>query len=518
MTRAFRDISIKRKLMVIIVLTSSIVLLLASAALVINDFIRFRRTMIEGLSTLAEIIGTNSTAALEFDYQESAVETLAALEAEPNITSACIYTKEGKVFAKYLNNRVDWNSSPPKYKGDEYHLSGNHWQPPKVVEEGYYFGSGHLVLFKPIVLDGDTIGTIYLQSDLQKLYSRLRWYAGICAIVMLASSLVAFLLSSTFQRLISKPILRLAQTTKVISEEKDYSIRVEKQSNDEVGILIDGFNEMLAQIEVRDEELEQHRDHLEEQVATRTAELSQANVDLEQAVVELKTAKEVAEAANKELEAFAYSIAHELRSPLRSMDGFSLALLEDYQDKLDEDGQIYLYRVRQASQRMAQLIDDLLTLSRLTLCDVRREEVDMTKLAQMIVAELQQQKPSREVEFLIKEGMVASADAYLLRVVLENLLGNAWKFTSQHPRARIEFGLTQHNSKVAYFVRDDGVGFDMAYADKLFGAFQRLHAMTEFEGTGMGLALVERIIHRHGGRVWAEGAVEQGATFYFTLS
>ncbi|MBI3326004.1 MAG: histidine kinase, partial [Nitrospinae bacterium] len=180
-------------------------------------------------------------------------------------------------------------------------------------------------------------------------------------------------------------------------------------------------------------------------------------------------------------------------------------------------GQDFLMRVRTASQRMAQLIDDMLNLSRVTRNEMYRERVDLSALAQTIAAELRQTQPERHVTFVIAEGLVAHADARLLRVVLENLLGNAWKFTEKHPHARIAFGMTQHDGKPVHFVRDDGAGFDMAYADKLFGPFQRLHTTVEFEGTGIGLATVQRIIHRHGGRVWAEGAVEQGATFYFTL-
>ncbi len=238
------------------------------------------------------------------------------------------------------------------------------------------------------------------------------------------------------------------------------------------------------------------------------------NAELEQRVTE-RTAQ--LETTNKELAAFAYSVSHDLRSPLRSIDGFSQALLEDYAGDLDAQGQDYLQRVRNAAQRMGQLIDDLLQLSRLTRGEMRRTTVDLSALAQTIVSELHNTQPQHQVECLITPGLTANGDARLLRVVLDNLLGNAWKFTSKRTQTRIEFGVTEIEDESAYFVRDNGAGFNMAYADKLFGAFQRLHRMTEFPGTGIGLATVQRIIHRHGGQVWAEGAVEQGATFYFTL-
>ncbi|HVH68612.1 MAG TPA: PAS domain S-box protein [Gemmatimonadales bacterium] len=224
------------------------------------------------------------------------------------------------------------------------------------------------------------------------------------------------------------------------------------------------------------------------------------------------------EAANAELNAFAYSVSHDLRAPLRSLDGFSQALLEDHADKLDPKGKDYLQRVRQASQRMAQLIDDLLNLSRVTRREIQLESVDLSALAHDVAADLQRNEPSRAVEFTIAPALVVRADRGLMRVVLDNLLGNAWKFTGKRPRAHVELGVTNHDGHPAYFVRDDGVGFDMAYADKLFGAFQRLHGVAEFAGTGIGLATVQRIIHRLGGRIWAESAPGRGATFYFTLS
>lgn len=238
--------------------------------------------------------------------------------------------------------------------------------------------------------------------------------------------------------------------------------------------------------------------------------LSTLNYELQRKATELR-------AANEELEAFAYSVSHDLRAPLRSIDGFSQALLEDYTDKLDEEGRDYLGRVRAATQRMAGLIDNLLTLSRVTRTELYAEPIDLSALAHEIADELHQVQPARDVAFAITEGLVVKGDHTLLRVVLENLLDNAWKFTSSHSSARIEFGMTDHDGQPAYFVRDDGVGFDMAYAGKLFTPFQRLHTEVEFPGTGIGLATIQRIVHRHGGRAWAEGAVGQGATVYFTL-
>lgn len=240
-------------------------------------------------------------------------------------------------------------------------------------------------------------------------------------------------------------------------------------------------------------------------------EVQQLNASLQRYAAQL-------EAANKELEAFSYSVSHDLRAPLRSIDGFSQALLDDYGDRLDADGHDYLTRVRLATRRMGDLIDGLLSLSRVTRGELRREQVDLSALARTIAADLNAAPGAREVEFVIAEGMMVKADSRLLRVALENLLRNAWKFSSKQPHVRIEFGHTTAQERSVYFVRDNGVGFDSRYADKLFGAFQRLHAVTEFPGTGIGLATVQRIIHRHGGQIWAESQLNCGATFYFELN
>ncbi|MBI2922667.1 MAG: PAS domain-containing protein [Planctomycetes bacterium] len=265
------------------------------------------------------------------------------------------------------------------------------------------------------------------------------------------------------------------------------------------------------------EELRSRAEEMEAEVFLRAQELQEANTRLRGANEELTDLTARLEVANRELEAFSYSVSHDLRTPLRAIEGFSDAVLQDYESRLDERGGDYLRRLRAGAQRMAQLIDDMLELSRVSRAELRREEVDLSALVGSIAAELRQRDPARNVEFLVAPGAVASGDPRLLRIVFQNLLENAWKFTGRHPRATIEFGATSRDGRPAWFVRDDGAGFDPARAGRLFGAFQRLHSASEFPGSGIGLATVQRIVHRHGGRIWAEGAVEKGATFTFTL-
>jgi light-regulated signal transduction histidine kinase (bacteriophytochrome) len=326
---------------------------------------------------------------------------------------------------------------------------------------------------------------------------RVAQYLGVAAVVLATSLLAVLLISPVFRRAIAEPIVHLAETAQIVSRNKDYSVRATPTGNrDELSVLVDDFNGMLSQIQERDAALRQAHDELEQRVEERTKELA---------------------TINKELESFSYSVSHDLRAPLRSIDGFSQALLEDYADKLDSGGRDDLERVRRAAQRMSVLIDDMLNLSRVTRSAMRREKLDLTAVARSIARELQETEPGRRVEFVIENDLSAVGDSQLVRAAMENLLRNSWKYTSAHPSARIEFGKSQRNGKFSFFVRDDGAGFDPRHADRLFGAFQRLHTATEFPGTGVGLATVQRIIHRHGGEIWAEGAVEKGATFYFTL-
>lgn len=474
----FASVSIRWKLILIAMATSTLALVLACGAFLAYEIIMGPKEMAMRLETLVKVVGFNTTAAIAFNDPSSAEQTLSALKASPNIYTADIYTNDGKLFARY--------SRP----GDYVYL------PKKSNKEGYRFVGNHLELTRPIILDNEKIGMICVYSDVADMYSKLKGYLAIASVVLIAASVVAFILSSTLQRIISEPILHLSKTAMSISVHKDYSVRVSKRGEDEVGELIDSFNEMLEQIHERDETLNELARSLERRVVERTAQL---------------------EDTNRELEAFTYSVSHDLRAPLRSIDGFSLAIQEDYTDKLDDAGKDYIDRVRAATQRMAQLIDDLLRLSRITRVEMRRESVNLSEMAREIIDELKNSNPEREAEIVIQPDVMAEGDPDLLKIALGNVLGNAWKFTSKASIGRIELGTTDIDGEQAYFVRDNGIGFDMAYAGKLFTPFQRLHAETEYPGTGIGLAIVKRIIARHEGRIWAEGVVGQGATFYFTL-
>jgi PAS domain S-box-containing protein len=245
--------------------------------------------------------------------------------------------------------------------------------------------------------------------------------------------------------------------------------------------------------------------------------ISEDITESRQAAVALRGAKDAAEAANQELEAFSYSVAHDLRAPLRAINGFSQALEEDYGSKLDAEGLEHLGRVRSATDQMSQLIDGLLGLSRLSRGDIVRQKLDLTRLAEESGARLAEADPKRHVELVVQPDLVVDGDPRLLTAALDNLLANAWKFTGKCAHPRVEVGRRIEDGQSVFFVRDNGAGFEQAYVHKLFGVFQRLHTVSEFEGSGIGLATVQRIVRRHGGRVWAEGEVNRGATIYFTL-
>jgi signal transduction histidine kinase len=342
-----------------------------------------------------------------------------------------------------------------------------------------------------ITSEGKPIGYVYLRADLHEIDDRLKRYALITFVVLLISLLAATLVSSAFRQSVAQPIMRLAETAKRVSQDKDYTTQVTpvSEGNDEVAVLVDSFNEMLR-------ELHKSHDELEQRVSERTRELL---------------------SANRELEAFSYSVSHDLRGPLDAVNGFSYLLLSQYAERLDDQTRELIDNIRSSGQRMSELIEALLNLSRVSSSAMRPETVDLSEIARSTMQELSRSAPERKVEFIAPAKTEVYGDAQLLRVLMENLLRNAWKYTSRHDSARIEFGSLLEDGETTYFVKDDGSGFDPHAADRLFQPFQRLHSRSEFPGNGVGLATVRRIVHRHGGEIWAQGAVEKGATFYFKI-
>lgn len=475
--------SISAKLTRMSVMVSGLALLLAVVAFFVFDLISFRQNLIRNLDTAAQIVGSNSVSALLFDDPQSAATTLEALGNSPDVISAMLVNNQGEVFASYLRpgaQKLPESFPVPARRIDAVQTQGN-----------------HVLLGHRIIFEGKPAGTVYIEADLTETGPRAREYLLIAGLILLVCLASALLMSASARRLIARPIIDLAGTARRVSVEHDYSVRAGPHPDkDEIAALIEAFNEMLGQIQAQDSALTRARDHLELRVQERTAALR---------------------AANRELEAFSYTVAHDLRGPLDAIQGM-VYILENLDPESGEgERSEILAQLRASTQNMASLIDDLLNLSRASTVELRKEPVDLGAMAREIAQELKRADPERRVDFRIENVPQAEADSGLVRVALDNLIRNAWKYTSGHPTARIEFGAIRLKGETHYFVRDDGAGFDPHLNDRLFQPFHRLHSRSEFPGTGIGLATVQRILARHGGRIWAEGEVEKGATFWFTL-
>jgi PAS domain S-box-containing protein len=731
-----QDQSIKRKTMAVIMLTSVAVLVLTVVAFTAYDLVTYRQNLVQGLSATAAIMADHSGPALASRDEKDARATLASLQADRRILAAALYDSQGKLFIGYpAQAPVSTFPKPPD-------------------KSGHRFEGGRLVLFEPVVEGGKRVGMLFLESDLHTLYARLRFYGGVALLVLFGSALVALAISNTLQQRVTRPILALAEVAKAVSERGDYSIRAQKVSSDETGLLTEAFNGMLARIEEQTEALRKdegmrsflaaivessedaivgkdlegnvvswnvgaeqmlgytalemvgqsimrvqsldrsqeeaqireeakrgrtrhyetvrirkdgqrievsltvfpirnargdiigisstarditegkraerliqegrasfsgiigsamdaiisvdegqritvfngaaekmfgcsagealgqpldrfiperlrraHRQHVAEfgrtGVTTRAMgdlrsisglradgeefpieasishieidgeqvytvilrditerkraedQIRQLNAELEQRVVE-RTAELTA--ANKELESFTYSVAHDLRAPLRHIDAFSNLLHEDFKAALPQEAQHYLANIRKSAGKMSLLVDDLLNLARLGRQELRRQATPLGRLVDEVLADLKPETTDRKLEWHIEPLPAVECDPGLMKQVFANLLSNAVKYTRPRPVAVIEVGCRRMNGDTAVFVRDNGVGFNMKYADKLFGVFQRFHRAEEFEGTGVGLATVDRIVRKHGGHIWAEAVVDKGATFYFTVA
>jgi signal transduction histidine kinase len=478
-----RDCSIPKRLAWMNLLVSGTALLLAGAGLFAYDLYSFRVRTVRDLGIQAQIIGENSISAVAFDDPRSARTTLSALQAEPHVISAEIYTPDGSEFADY---RRDRGGSPPV---------------PPAIPSGqtqvYRFQSGEVALVRSVAFHGKPAATVYIRSDLGVMHDRERGFAVIVATVFLMSLAAAMWMSSSTRRSIAEPIVRLAATAQIVLSEQNYAVRAPMNGeHNEIGVLISSFNEMLAQIQERDTALGKAHDRLEEQVQERTAQLNVANADLE---------------------SFSYSVSHDLRAPLRHIAGFSRILKEDYGAKMEPEAQQQLDRISNGIKKMDRLVDDLLKLAQIGRKELVLVSTDLNSLVADALSDLQPECGGRQIDWRIGNLPSVECDPGLVKQVFANLLSNAVKYTRRRETAVVEVGQVEDEGVPVIFVRDNGAGFDQRYAGKLFGVFQRLHRAEEFEGTGIGLSTVRRIVKKHGGEIWATGEVDKGATFSFAL-
>jgi signal transduction histidine kinase len=521
-------------------LTSTVVILMASALYIANDLIRFRERMIEKLLTITKVIGENSTAAIAFNDKETAEEILTALNAEPQIISAYIFKKDGKLFAKYLNENIHWDS--PHYRSSK--KDHNYWSDhsifPEDILEEYIFRDDHVDLLHNIVLDREVIGSIYIQNDLKELNNILRLYIGIGGVVLLISLFVAYFLSSKLQRVISEPILNLAQTMKIVSKEKNYSLRVEKWGTDEIGTLNDGFNDMLTQIHVRDEELKKHREHLEEKVDLRTYELQQAT---ERAYIMAKQA----DAANLAKSAFLANMSHELRTPLNAIIAFSEVLLDKHFGELNERQEEYLGDILSSGRHLLSLVQDILDLSKVETGKMELElsEFNINELLSGSLTMIKEKAMQHGIYLSVDAEKVPElmvADERKIKQVVFNLISNAIKFAHDGGSINISAEVIErdwlkdnvpiifrddaimalHSDQKSFLkvsVTDTGIGIHEASLTKIFEPFHQEDnsASRKYKGSGLGLSLSKKLVEIHKGCIWVESAIDKGSTFSFVL-
>jgi signal transduction histidine kinase len=495
----FRNFPIKRKLTTVIMLTSTAVLLVTAAAFIVYEVVNIRHNLRINSEAIAVIAAEESSAAVASGDQKAAEEILSNFSARRQILLSALYFKDGRMLAHYPHD-APLDAFPASSVENEYEIVG------RAVN-----------IFVPVSQDQKVVGAMYLKWDLSQPYQRFVWYAGSVTVILLCSLAIALAISHWLQRFISRPILELAATAKTVSVNKDYHVRAAKFGEDELGLLTDAFNHMLTQIEDRDAALRESEAQL--RMALQTAEAASAQVRALNAELEQRVGLRTAElaAANQELEAFTYSVSHDLRAPLRHIDGFAQILDEEYGTSTAEQTRHYLARIRKGAHDMGRLVDDLLNLSRVGRAGAKSETVDLNQLIDEVRADLRLEMEGRDIQWRVATLPTAQGDAGLLKQVFANLISNAVKYTRPRRTAIIEIDREQCDGAEAIFVRDNGVGFNMKYAGKLFGIFQRLHREEEFEGTGVGLATVRRIVELGGGRIWAEAELDKGATFHFTL-
>ncbi|HET8802188.1 MAG TPA: ATP-binding protein [Marinobacter sp.] len=477
MMERFRYWRLKTKLLFLTLFTSALGISLVCISLIFVENQNYRKQLESELHVIAGILAEQSAAALVFEDNEQLASIIASLRRIETIRQACIYNQQGTVMSSLES--TDRHPCPDVRQR---------------LDEGFVGDAYRLVM--PVTLDNETVGRLFLTSHLDVLRGHIRTFVLVTIAVGMIILVALVFLALRLQRIVSGPILTLSATAERIARNHDYTLRAPVSGTDELGRLGDSFNEMIGTIEQQNLRILESRDSLERTVDARTLELSMAN---------------------RELEAFSYSVSHDLRQPLRAIEGFGQALEEDCGDQLNDAGRDYLRRIRSASVRMASLIDGLLVLSRVSRQPIENETADLSELLREITDELGDIGDTVPSEVYIQPGMQVNGDSRMLRVAFQNLLENAWKYSSRTDMRRIDVSANTEGDFIVIKVRDNGVGFDMRYIDKLFVAFNRLHTPAEFGGTGIGLATVYRVIRRHHGDISATSEVGKGACFIVKL-
>jgi len=481
-----QKLPIGRKLTLVIFFAIMIVLLMVFAVTINWNVRAIRKSSLESAKSAVQVFSQDFTKILVFDSPHIAADTVSRLEATPSIKSAVLFNSTGKPVFFYQSK------------------TAQKLPVPQVKAPQSYFDDKCLNIYAPVTYEGANYGTVYYRISTSLLTSTLLNYKYSIAVFIIIAIAISALISYRIQRMISRPIVNLANILNRVVSENNFALRAHTEEGSEIGQLYNNFNHMIGNIEQQQQELqtehrelEKYRDHLEQLVDERTRELAEYT---------------------RELESFSYSVSHDLRAPLRAINGFSAVLNEDYGATLDDDAKDMLKRIVASSNHMGELIDDILQLSRINQHAIAKQNINLSEIALEVAVERTGPNTNMEsASVSITPNIKVIADPKLMRIVMDNLIGNALKYSAKCEKPHVDIGVKYGNGATIIYVKDNGVGFDMQYVDKLFAPFERLHSPQEYDGTGIGLATVKRVVQRHGGEVWAVSEMEQGATFYFSL-